>query len=123
MLFYDLSNFRYSGSQINMKRTLLTSALLFVSVWAAAAAKQYSVTFPTAVRVGSQTLAAGEYKIKVNGSNAIFIDARQKSITAPAKVEKVEKKSPYTAAETKDVDGGTRLDALDLEGENFKLVF
>jgi D-alanyl-D-alanine carboxypeptidase len=105
-----------------MKNILLTAALFLVSV-CAASAKQYTVTFVKPVQVGSVKLAAGEYKVKVDGNNAVFTDSQKKTFTAPAKVQKLEKKTPYTAAETKDVDGGTRVDAIDLEGADFKIVF
>ena len=105
-----------------MKTILLTATLFLVSV-CAASAKQYTVTFVKQVQVGAVTLPAGEYKVKVDGNNAVFSDSKKKTYTAPAKVQKIEKKCPYTAAETKDVDGGTRVDAIDLEGADFKIVF
>jgi hypothetical protein len=105
-----------------MKKTLFATALLFVSV-CAASAKQYTITLAKPVQVGTVKLAAGEYKVKVEGANAIFTDSQKKTFTAPAKVEKVTKKAPYTATETKDVNGTERLDTIDLEGADFKLVF
>ena len=105
-----------------MKKTLFTAALFFVSV-CAVSAKQYTITFVRPVQIGSQTLAPGEYKVKVDGSNAIFTGSAKKAVTAPAKIEKVQKKSPYTAAETKDVNGSEQLNSIDLEGADFKLVF
>jgi hypothetical protein len=105
-----------------MKKTLLIPALLFVA-FCTASAKQYTISFVKPVKVGSVTLAAGEYKLKVDGANAIFTSSARKSVTTPTKVEKTEKKSPYTAAETKDVNGTERVDVIDLEGADFKLVF
>jgi hypothetical protein len=105
-----------------MKKLLFTAALLFASV-CAVSAKQYTVTFVRPVQVGAVKLAAGEYKIKVDGANAVFTSTDNKSQTAPAKIEKVVKKAPYTAAETKDVNGTEQLNAIDLEGADFKLVF
>jgi len=105
-----------------MKRILFASALLVVSV-CAVSAKQYTVTFAKPVQVGTVKLAAGEYKVKVEGSNAIFTDSNKKIVTAPAKTEKVEKKTPYTAAETKDENGTEKLNAIDIEGADFKIIF
>src|SRR5690349_15504146 len=105
-----------------MRKILLTATVFLVSV-CAASAKQYTVTFGKPVQVGALKLAPGEYKVKVDGNNAVFTDSQKKTFTAPAKVQKIEKKTPYTAAETKDVDGGTRVDAIDLEGADFKLIF
>ena len=105
-----------------MKHILVTAALFLVSV-CAASAKQYTLTFAKPVQVGEVKLAAGEYKVKVDGNNAVFTDSQKKTFTAPAKVQKIEKKIPYTAAETKEVEGGTRVNAIDLEGADFKLIF
>lgn len=105
-----------------MKKTLFATALLIVSV-CAANAKQYTITLVKPVQVGSVKLAAGEYRLKVEGANAIFTDSQKKSVTAPAKIEKVEKKAPYTATETKEVNGTERLNTIDLEGADFKIVF
>jgi hypothetical protein len=105
-----------------MKRTLFTCALLFAAI-CTASAKQYTITFAKPVQVGTVKLAAGEYKIKVDGANAVFTDTHKKAFTAPAKVEKTDKKSPYTAAETKDVNGEEQLNIIDLDGADFKLVF
>lgn len=105
-----------------MKRTLVTIALFLVAL-CTASAKQYTVTFAKSVQVGPVKLEAGQYKVKVNGANAVFTDAHNKSVTVPAKAEKVLRKSSYTAAETKEVNGEQRLDAIDLDGADFKLVF
>lgn len=105
-----------------MKKTLIVPALLFVAL-CTASAKQYSISFVKPVQVGSVTLAAGEYKLKVDGANVVFTNSTRKTFTAPAKVEKIEKKAAYTAAETKDVNGTEKVDIIDLEGADFKLVF
>lgn len=105
-----------------MKRILYTSALLLAAL-CTASAKDYSVTFSKPIHVGSVKLAAGEYKVKVNGSTAVFTNSSSKSVSAPTTVQKVEKKSSYTAAETKTVNGEESLSAIDLDGADFKLVF
>jgi hypothetical protein len=105
-----------------MKKSFFASALLFAAL-CAASTKQYTVTFVTPVQVGSVKLAPGEYKVKVDGANAVFTDSHKKSFTAPAKVEKVDKKSPFTAAETKEVNGSEQLNIIDIDGADFKLVF
>jgi hypothetical protein len=105
-----------------MKRILYTSALLLAAL-CTASAKDYTVTFARPVQVGSVKLAAGEYKVKVNGGTAVFTNSSRKSVDAPVTVQKVEKKSAYTAAETKTVDGEESLSAIDLDGADFKLVF
>ena len=105
-----------------MKNVLFIAALVLVSV-CAATAKQYTITLVKPVQVGSVKLAAGEYKVKLDGANAIFTDSKKQTFTAPAKTEKVGKKVPFTAVETKDVESGTKLDCIDLEGADFKVIF
>ena len=105
-----------------MNRILYTSALLLAAL-CTADAKDYTVTFTKPVQVGSVKLAAGEYKVKVNGATATFTNSTRKSVNAPVTVKKVEKKSSYTAAETRTVNGEENLSAIDLDGADFKLVF
>ena len=106
---------------MKIQKTFVIPALLLVAL-SAASAKQYTISFAKPVQVGSVKLAAGEYKIKVEGVNAVFTSGG-KQFTTPAKVEKVTKKSPYTASESKEINGGDRVDVIDLEGADFKLVF
>ena len=105
-----------------MRKLLLVPALLSFAL-CTASAKQYTVSFAKPVQVGTVQLAAGEYKLKVEGEKAIFTDSHKKSFTAPAKLVKISKKSTVTAVETKEANGSDRLDAIDLDGADFKLVF
>lgn len=69
-------------------------------------------------------LAAGEYKVKVDGSNAVFTEMKtRKTFTAPVKIEKQAKKPDFTAVESKDANGVEHVDAIDISGADFKLVF
>jgi len=104
-----------------MKKFFCTAALVCLSL--AAGSKQYSVTFAQPVKVGSVKLAAGDYKVQVDGSTATFTDSHKKTFTAPVKIEKLTKKFGATAVETKKVDGAEQIDAIDVGGADFKLVF
>src|SRR5438270_11235486 len=105
-----------------MKKLLIIPALLTVAL-GMASAKEYAVSFAKPVQAGSVKLAAGDYKLKVEGNNAVFVDGKRQSFTAPAKVEKITKKRNVTAVETKQADGVERLDTINLDGADFKLVF
>jgi hexokinase len=85
--------------------------------------KHYSITLTQPVQVGSVKLAAGDYKLKVDGATATFISQSRKQFTAPVKVEQVAKKAPSTAVETKDTNGTSELTIIDIGGADFKLVF
>jgi hypothetical protein len=104
-----------------MKKILCTAALVCLSL--AAGSKQYSVTLAQPVRVGSVKLAAGDYKVQVDGATATFTDSHKKTFTAPVKIEKLAKKNGVTAVETKKVDGTEQIDIIDVGGADFKLVF
>jgi len=104
------------------KKMLLIPAFLCLTL--SAGTKQYSISFAKPVEVGSLKLAAGDYKVKVDGANAVFTENKtRKSFTAPVKVEKQAKKPEYTAVESKDANGVEHIDAIDLSGADFKLVF
>lgn len=108
-----------------MKKALAIAALACLSLVAGTIpnAKQYSLTLAQPVQAGSVKLAAGDYKLKVDGANATFVDSHKKSVSVPVKVEKITKKPDTTAIETKDVSGVLQLTAIDLGGADFKLVF
>ncbi len=108
-----------------MKKLLALAALLCLSLSAGSipGSKQYSVSFAQPVQVGSVQLAAGDYKLKIDGSNATFINSHRKEFSAPVKIEKAAKKAPVTAVETKEVNGAQQIAAIDLGGADFKLVF
>lgn len=96
----------------------------FLCLTLSAGTKQYSISFSKPVEIGSTKLAAGDYKVKVDGDNAVFTESKtRKSFTAPVKVEKQTKKPEYTAVESKDNNGVEHVDAIDLGGADFKLVF
>ena len=74
--------------------------------------------------MGSAQLKAGQYKLKVDGSNAIFTDANnEKTVTTPVKVEEGDKKVDSTRVQST-VDGDSdRIQEIDLEGSKTKLTF
>lgn len=108
-----------------IKKILATTALLGFSLSAGSlpGTKQFSITLVQPVQVGSVKLAAGDYKLKVNGGTATFINRSRKEFTAPVKVEQLAKKAPTTAVETKDTNGTSAITAIDIGGADFKLVF
>ena len=108
-----------------MNKLFALAALLCLSLSAGSlpSSKQYSVSFIQPVQVGSVKLAAGDYKLKIDGSNATFINTHKKEFSAPVKIEKVAKKAPVTAIETKEINGASEVSIIDLGGADFRLVF
>src|ERR1051325_35910 len=107
-----------------LMKKLFVVGLLSLASLAILSAKTYTITVSNPTKVGSVQLKAGQYKLKVEGSNAIFTDVNnQKSVTTPVKVETSEKKVDSTRVQsTKDGDA-ERIQEIDLEGSTTKLTF
>lgn len=108
-----------------IKRLLTTIALLCFALSAGTvpSGKQYSITLAKPAQVGSVKLAAGDYKIKIDGSTATFVNSHKKEFSAPVKVEQTGKKNSMTAVETKDEGGVSQITAIDIGGSDTKFVF
>ena len=66
-----------------MRKFLVLSVLALTSLLVASA-KTYDITISSPTKVGSVQLKAGQYKLKVDGSNAVFTDQNNdKSYTTP----------------------------------------
>jgi len=108
---------------MNFKSLLIVGALTLTSI-GVASAKSYDVVLSATSRVGNTELKAGEYKLKLDGSMATFIDQDSKTYTVPAKVETANKKFQATTIETSSNAGDMdTVTAIDLGGSNTKLEF
>jgi hypothetical protein len=105
------------------KKTLLVVGALSLCSLGIASAKSYDIVLSTAAMAGSTELKPGEYKLKVEGSQAVFTGAQDsKSIAVPVKVENNDKKFNYTTVETSNQDGMDNIRAIDLGGSNTRLT-
>lgn len=95
-------------------RSLLIAGAFAMSTVALASAKTYQVDIQEAAKAGNVELQPGQYKLKVEGSQAIFTDSHNKSFTVPAKVENVDRKFPYTSIESANQGGTDTIQAIDL---------
>jgi hypothetical protein len=69
-------------------------------------------------------LAAGEYKLQIQGSNAVFTDAKtRKTFTAPVKVETSTKKYQFTAVDTAPDAGSEKITSIELGGSTTQIAF
>jgi len=100
----------------------LVSALAFAGL-SIASAKSYDITIDQAAKAGSVQLAPGSYTLKVEGTNAIFIDENGKKISAPVKIENADKKHAVTAVETTKTNGGDQIKSIELGGSTETLEF
>jgi hypothetical protein len=98
-------------------------AVLALSSLTLVSAKTYDIVLSNPTTVGSVQLKPGQYKLKVDGANAIFTDANSKSFTTPVKVESCDKKFDDTRVQSTKDGGGDRINEIDLGGSKTKLGF
>ena len=78
----------------------------------------------TPVRAGSTDLKAGQYTLRVEGSQAIFTEARgSESFTVPVKIEKNNRKFGQTSVDMNSENGRENIREIDLGGSTTKLEF
>ena len=106
-----------------MKNFLMIAALAVASL-SVAGAKSYEIVLNHAAVAGQTTLAAGHYRVKLNGSNLEFINVENsKSTSVPVKVQTGASKFEYTAVDTKTNNGVDQIEAIELQDTNTKLAF
>ncbi len=105
-----------------MKKTLLIGVFALASM-AFAGSKTYDVTISKAAKVGTLELAAGEYQLKVDGTNATFTDKHHKSFTTAIKVESAPKKFQYTAVDSTESGSTDLIHSITLAGSTTKIDF
>ena len=107
-----------------MKKTLALAGLLSVSMLCFAGSKSYDVTFANPSQVGAVTLAPGDYKVKVEGGNAVFTSVKNnKSVSTAVKAETAAKKFQFTAVDASKNGGTEKVNAIELGGSNTRLDF
>jgi len=89
-----------------------------------ASAKSYDFTLSAPTMAGNIELKPGVYKLKVEGSQAVFTDVQSaKTFTAPVKIETSGQKFGETALETSNSGDMDHIQAINLGGSNTKLEF
>jgi hypothetical protein len=106
-----------------MKKSLVLGVVLSLSSLCVAGQKSYDVTFSTPATVAGVALAAGEYKVKVDGANAVFTDRKSKSVSAPVKVATGARKFQYTAVDASKDGTVDKVNAIELGGSTTRLEF
>ncbi len=99
---------------------LLLVALLGVGL---ACAKTYSFSLSDTTQAGSTTLKAGDYHVKVQGSNVVIKDAEGHDVAAKTKVEKSDKPYPATEVSTNQSNGMPHIEWIGLANSKSKIVF
>jgi hypothetical protein len=106
-------------------KSILFSAALAAATVTMASAKSYDVVFSDPVMAGNLQLQAGQYSLKVEGSNAIFTDQKTyQSFTAPIKkIDNAQKKFDQTMVDTDKNGNVDLLKSIDLAGSTSILEF
>jgi hypothetical protein len=103
------------------RKLLLVFALAGLAV---ASAKNFTIILSSPSKVGNTTLQAGQYRLAVEGSQAVFTDSsRQKAAEVGVKVETATKKFQATEVETSKANGTTSVDQIHLGGTTTILKF
>jgi len=106
-----------------MKKSFVLGAVLSLSGLCFAGQKSYDVIFSAPSTVSGVKLAAGEYKVKVDGANAVFTDSKSKTVTAPVKVGTGAKKYSYTAVDATKEGDVDKVNAIEFGGSTTRLEF
>ena len=73
---------------------------------------------------GNTELKAGEYRLKVEGTQAVFTDAKDfKSTRVPAKIENGARKFDQTTVESTSQNGMENIQEIDLGGSTTRVEF
>jgi hypothetical protein len=102
-------------------KSLIIMGALALSSLGIASAKSYDIVLEAPAMAGTNELKAGEYKLKVEGSEAVFTGQNTKSFSVPVKVENSDKKFANTSVETTNQGGMDNIQAIDLGGSNTRL--
>jgi hypothetical protein len=101
-----------------MKLFKLSLGLATLALGVASAASSYKVTIPADTWAGDTQIKAGDYKVTVTGTQAVFTTGKQ-TVQVAASVEKNASKFSDTMLES----SGTKLNAIDVGGTDTKIVF
>jgi VCBS repeat-containing protein len=108
---------------VNMKSFVL-AGVLAVSTLSIASAKTYEITLATQSKAGNVPLKAGQYRLKVEGSNATFVNVENgKTATAPVKVVSTDKKFETTTVDASKEGDTSLIKDIELGGSKTKLEF
>ena len=102
-------------------KSLLTLGALTLATVGLAAAKSYDINLPANTKAGAIELKPSEYRLKLEGSQAVFTDTRGNSFTVPVKVENSDKKFRDTQVESANQNGMDTIQSIDLGGSDTRL--
>ena len=106
-----------------MKKTVLLTGILAVSSLFAYS-KTYEITLANTSKAGSVQLKAGQYRVKVNGNQAVFTDVdTSKQYTVDVKVQNATKKFEETKVDASKDGAVDTLKDIQLGGSTTQIDF
>jgi hypothetical protein len=106
-----------------MKSIFMVAALAIASL-SAVSAKSYEITLVNPAVAGQTELRAGHYLVKVNGAFAEFLNLDNSHTTmVPVKVEAAKSKFDNTEVDTKNENGVSQIQSIELQDTNSILEF
>ena len=108
---------------MRVKQSMLAAVLCLSSV-GLVHARSHQIILSEPTMAGSTMLPAGKYMVKLDGTNAVLLNVdKDKTYTAPVKVESEAKKFDQTAVLTGTSGGESRIQAIEFGGSHTKLQF
>ena len=105
-------------------KSILMVGVLALSTLPLASAKSYDITLSAPSKVGSAQLAAGTYKLKVDGNTAVFVNRdTDKEVSTTVKVDTGDKKYDVTAIGSTKNGDVEQINVIELGGSKTKLEF
>ena len=105
-------------------KSILTAGALMLATLGIASAKSYDIVLTAPAMAGTNELKSGDYKVKIEGAQAVFTDAQnEKSFTVPVKVENTDKKFDNTQVNASKEGGTDVVKDIELGGSKTKLDF
>ncbi len=106
------------------KKSLLFIGALALSTVAFGSTKSYDILLTAPARTGNVQLAAGQYRLRVEGTNAVFTNIdTNRSVVAPVTIETTQKHDETAVVETKTDAGSVHLTSIELGGSTETLQF
>jgi hypothetical protein len=105
-------------------RSMMLSGALALSSVALLSAKTYDIVLSAPSQAGSLQLPQGEYRLKLEGTTAVFTNVENgKRFTTPVKLESGPKKFDETAVESTEQNGTSHIRAIELGGSTTQVDF
>ena len=105
-------------------KTLVLAAALGLASMTFASAKTYNMVLATPATAGTLQLAAGSYKVNVNGHYAMFTNVENnKSVMVLYRLDSGNTMYDHTAVGLKNEGGAQRIESIELENSGNRLEF